>query len=89
MLLMFSVYIDRDFTFYREYNSSYIYILPQHDLALLSHIMMLFLTHILYCHSPCIHLFYDFIVFRLSPTILTLKWLGKEHSHSLRMALFC
>jgi hypothetical protein len=25
----------------------------------------------------------------LSPTILTLKWLRKEHSRSLRMALFC
>jgi hypothetical protein len=30
-----------------------------------SKIMMFFLIHILYCHSPCIHLLYDFIVFRL------------------------
>jgi hypothetical protein len=47
------------------------YILPQHDLALLSLIMLFFLIHILYCHSPCIYLLYDFIVFRLYPTILT------------------
>jgi uncharacterized membrane protein YsdA (DUF1294 family) len=33
-------------------------------LTLLSHIMMFFLMHILYCHSPCIYLLYDFIVFR-------------------------
>jgi hypothetical protein len=65
MLLIVSVYIDRNFTFYRAYNSTVQYILPQHDLALLSHITMFFLIYILHCHNPCIYLFYDFIVFRL------------------------
>jgi hypothetical protein len=41
------------------------YILPQHDLALLSDNVMFFRIHNLYCHSPCIYLLYDFIVFRL------------------------
>jgi hypothetical protein len=41
------------------------YILPQHDLALLSHIVMFFLIHFLYCHSPCIYLLYNLIVFSL------------------------
>jgi hypothetical protein len=65
------------------------YILLYLSFALLSHIMMFFLIHILYCHSSCIYLLYDFIVFRLSPTALALKWLRKEHSRSLRMELFC
>jgi hypothetical protein len=41
------------------------YILPQHDPVLLSYIMIFFLIHILYCHSPCIYLLYYFILFRL------------------------
>jgi hypothetical protein len=27
--------------------------------------IMLCFIHILYCHSPCVYLLYDFIVFRL------------------------
>jgi hypothetical protein len=30
----------------------------QHDLTLLSHILMFFLIHNLYCHSACIYLLY-------------------------------
>jgi hypothetical protein len=47
------------------YKKERYFILPQPDLALLSHIMMFFLIHISYCHSPCIYLLYDSIVFRL------------------------
>jgi hypothetical protein len=44
------------------------------------HTGMLYSTPVCwFCHMSC----------DLSPTILTLKWLRKEHGRSLRMALFC
>jgi hypothetical protein len=64
MLLIVSVYIDHILLFIANM-TGVTYILPQHDPALLSRIMMFFLIHILYCHSPYIYLLYDFIVFRL------------------------
>jgi hypothetical protein len=64
MLLIISVYLTMILLFIANI-TGVTYILPQHDLAQLSHIMMFFFIHILYCHSPCIYLLYDFIVFRL------------------------
>jgi hypothetical protein len=63
MLLI--VYTDTQFYFYHEYDRCITYILPQRNHTLLSHSTMFFFIHTLYCHSPCIYLLYDFIVFRL------------------------
>jgi hypothetical protein len=65
------------------------YILPQHDLVLLSHIMMFFLN-IFYTVTVLVYIYCMILLYSdLSTTTLTLKWLRKEHSRSLRMALFC
>jgi hypothetical protein len=63
MLLLVFFILIYNFTFITNM-TCITYILPQH-VTLLSHLIMFFFIHSLYCHSPCIYLLYDFIVFRL------------------------
>jgi hypothetical protein len=43
---------------------------------------MFFFIHILYCHSPCVYLLYDFIVFRLVPYHIDVE-VAKKGTQSL------
>jgi hypothetical protein len=59
-----SAYIDHNFTFYREYNRSYVYTATTRSRTAVTYCDVYFYTY-LYCHRSYIYLLYDFSVFRL------------------------
>jgi hypothetical protein len=60
MLLIVSVYIDHNFTFYREYNRSYVYTATTRSCTAVTHCDVLFYTYFILSQS-----LYIFTVFRL------------------------